>query len=232
MYAMPESLEEVAAEYVQLIRRVQPHGPYNLMGWCVAGALSFEIARLLGEAGEQITNLYLMDSWLPRYIARQPLFRRFISDYTLRWGLIIADWRAYRSGRQPLSAFLNNRNGVKTLRQLWNKFRNAPPEEAAPAADEISRRDYDLWLLHYLQSITSKYEPRPIAGKLTLFRSRQEPTGLLFDPLAGWGSYAKGGVELHMVDGDHFTMFQNPGAQQMAKLITDSMALAPAAAKI
>ncbi len=232
MYAMPESLEEVAAEYVQLIRRVQPHGPYNLMGWCVAGALSFEIARLLGEAGEQITNLYLMDSWLPRYIARQPLFRRFISDYTLRWGLIIADWRAYRSGRQPLSAFLNNRNGVKTLRQLWNKFRNAPPEEAAPAADEISRRDYDLWLLHYLQSITSKYEPRPIAGKLTLFRSRKEPTGLLFDPLAGWGSYAKGGVELHMVDGDHFTMFQNPGAQQMAKLITDSMALAPAAAKI
>ncbi len=34
---MPQTLEDVATEYVQLIRRVQPRGPYNLMGWCIAG---------------------------------------------------------------------------------------------------------------------------------------------------------------------------------------------------
>ncbi|MDP9064506.1 MAG: condensation domain-containing protein, partial [Pseudomonadota bacterium] len=37
---LPTSLEEIAAGYVALIRRVQPQGPYDLMGWCVAGALA------------------------------------------------------------------------------------------------------------------------------------------------------------------------------------------------
>jgi thioesterase domain-containing protein len=39
---------------------------------------------------------------------------------------------------------------------------------------------------------------------------------MLFDPLAGWGRFARGGIELEMVDGNHHTMFQDPGATQMA----------------
>jgi thioesterase domain-containing protein len=50
---------------------------------------------------------------------------------------------------------------------------------------------------------------------VTLFRSVDEPTGWLFDPLAGWGAFADE-VELVMVDGDHFTMFHEAGARQMA----------------
>jgi non-ribosomal peptide synthetase component F/thioesterase domain-containing protein/acyl carrier protein len=219
--AMPESLEEVAAGYVQLIQRVQPNGPYNLMGWCVAGALSFEIARQLTAANKQVTNLYLMDAWLPRYIARQPPLRRLVSDYTLRLGLILADWRMFRAGQQSFADFLNNRNSVKGLKRLWNLVRKAPLEPSQ--LKELSRADYDVWLLHYLQSITNKYEPGRFSGKLTLFRSEQEPTGLLFDPLAGWGPYAEGGVELVMVAGDHFTMFQDPGAGQIAAHITRAM---------
>jgi non-ribosomal peptide synthetase component F len=221
--AMPESLEEVAAGYVQLIQRVQPNGPYNLMGWCVAGALSFEIARQLTAADKEVTNLYLMDAWLPRYIERQPPLRRLVSDYTLRLGLILADWRMFRSGLKTFAEFLNNRNSVKALRRLWDSVRKAPLERSAELTEELSRADYDVWLLHYLQSITNKYEPGRFAGKLTLFRSELEPTGLLFDPLAGWGSYAEGGVELVMVAGDHFTMFQDPGATQIAKHITTGM---------
>jgi thioesterase domain-containing protein len=202
---------------------VQPNGPYNLMGWCVAGALSFEIARQLIAADKEVTNLYLMDAWLPRYIERQPPLRRLVSEYTLRLGLILADWRMFRSGRQTFADFLNNRNSVKGLRRLWDSVRKAPLEPNAQLTEELSRADYDVWLLHYLQSITNKYEPGRFPGKLILFRSELEPTGLLFDPLAGWGSYADGGVELVMVAGDHFTMFQDPGAGQIAAHITKGM---------
>jgi len=31
---LPGTLEEIAAEYVTLIRRVHPNGPYVLAGWC------------------------------------------------------------------------------------------------------------------------------------------------------------------------------------------------------
>ena len=95
--------------------------------------------------------------------------------------------------------------------------------EDMAARKERSREDYDKWLLHYLQSVTAKYEPRKYSGPLTLFRSLKEPTGWRFDPLAGWGAYADS-VELVMVSGDHYSMFQESGAQQMAQRITDILA--------
>jgi len=218
---MPATLEEVAAGYVQLIHRVQPQGPYNLMGWCVAGALAFEIARQLAEAKKPVTSLYLMDSWVPRYIQRQPPLRRLIADYSLRWQLVRADWRLVEQKRLVIRDFLNKRNGIKSLRTRWNRIHQRREDiDDLAARKEQSREDYDKWLLQYLQSITAKYEPRRYPGRLTLFRSHEEPTGWLFDPLAGWGEFADS-VELVMVAGDHYTMFQATGAQQIAERMSE-----------
>jgi thioesterase domain-containing protein len=48
----------------------------------------------------------------------------------------------------------------------------------------------------------------------------------MFDPLAGWGQFAGGGIELAMVEGNHFTMFQDPGATQMAERMAPVLAAA------
>ena len=94
-----------------------------------------------------------------------------------------------------------------------NGYANA--EDTAQQTSE----DYDRWLLNYLQELTAKYEPGTYGGVVTLFRSKKEPTGLFFDPEAGWGRFAAAGVNLHMVSGDHLTMFQNKGAEEMAEVI-------------
>src|SRR5262249_40214179 len=39
------SMEEIAADYVKLIRAAQPKGPYILIGLCVAGAIAYEVAQ-------------------------------------------------------------------------------------------------------------------------------------------------------------------------------------------
>jgi non-ribosomal peptide synthetase component F/thioesterase domain-containing protein len=217
---MPQTLEEVAAGYVELIRRVQPAGPYSVMGWCVAGALAFEIARQLRAADLEVANLYLMDSWLPKYIARQPPLRRFISNYSLRWQLLLQDWRRMRAGQQSWSTFLDNRISLQRVLGIWKRKRPKAWATSESDAIDFTREDYDLWLLRYLQALTNAYEPRDYDGRLTLFRSKLEPTGWLFDPLAGWGKYARQGVELSMVAGDHHTMFQDPGAGQMGEIIS------------
>jgi non-ribosomal peptide synthetase component F/thioesterase domain-containing protein/acyl carrier protein len=212
---LPQTLEEIATEYVRLIRRVHPTGPYVLAGWCVAGALAFEIARQLSAAGAQVSQVFLMDSWAPDYFSRLPLQRRLIGTYSLRWQLTRADWRRYRSGQQSFAQFIEQRASVQRLRRLWGRLaaRTSRGESIDMAGGP---EQYDKWLLEYLQSITRRYEPKRYSGRITLFRSTLEPTGWLFDPLAGWGAYAQGGVELVMVEGNHFTMFQDPGATQMA----------------
>jgi thioesterase domain-containing protein len=64
--------------------------------------------------------------------------------------------------------------------------------------------------------VTERYTPKPYHGAVTLLRSRLEPTGWLFQQDAGWGAYAPKGVDVQFVDGNHFTMFQDPGSTQMA----------------
>jgi non-ribosomal peptide synthetase component F/thioesterase domain-containing protein len=215
--SLPQSLEEVAAEYVKLIRHAHPAGPCVLAGWCVAGALAFEIARQMSAAGAQVSEVFLIDSWAPGYFTRLAPLRRFIGWNSLRWQLARDDWRRFRSGEHTWPQFIERRRTLRGVWHLWKRLAGrASP--ASPIAAATAQELHDRWLLDYLRMLTDRYEPRSYDGHITLFRSTREPTGWLFDPLAGWGRFAHtGAVTLEMIEGDHFTMFQDPGATQMAR---------------
>jgi non-ribosomal peptide synthetase component F/thioesterase domain-containing protein len=210
--SLPDTLEDIAAGYVGLIRRVQPQGPYDLMGWCVAGALAFEIARQLADEKQEISHLFLIDSWVPGYFKRLPKLRGIVAVYSLRAALIFADWRRVLTSQISMRRFITQRTIYKRLRRLFTRSNAA----VMPEEEQASPETYDQWLLAYLQRVTNNYSPRPYEGKVTLLRSRLEPTGLFFQDDAGWGAFASSGVNVRFVDGNHFTMFQDPGSTQMA----------------
>jgi N-(5-amino-5-carboxypentanoyl)-L-cysteinyl-D-valine synthase len=58
-----ESIEALAEYYLDQIRRIQPRGPYSLLGWSFGGVLSVELARQLAVAGERIDHLLLIDPY-------------------------------------------------------------------------------------------------------------------------------------------------------------------------
>ena len=52
--AVLDSVEAYANYYLDHIRRVQPSGPYHLLGWSMGGDFAYEIARgLLRQEGDQ-----------------------------------------------------------------------------------------------------------------------------------------------------------------------------------
>src|SRR6267142_1811949 len=55
-------IEEMAALYVKEIRRVQPHGPYFMGGYCLGGTIAYEMAQQLRAGGEQVALLALFDT--------------------------------------------------------------------------------------------------------------------------------------------------------------------------
>src|SRR5581483_7775860 len=131
---LPQTLEEIATEYVNLIRRVHPTGPYVLAGWCVAGALAFEIARQLSAARQRVSNVFLIDSWAPGYFARLPLLRRLIGNYSLRWQLAHADWLRFRSGQQTFAHFMEQRGSVQKVRRMFALLSGRKKQEHLPQA--------------------------------------------------------------------------------------------------
>jgi len=57
-----DTIDALAARYVEEIRRVQPNGPYHLLGWSLGGLIAYEISVRLRQAGEQVALLAMMDS--------------------------------------------------------------------------------------------------------------------------------------------------------------------------
>ena len=55
-------IEALAARHVRAIRKVRPHGPYIVGGFCLAGLIALEVARQLTAAGEMIERLFLVDA--------------------------------------------------------------------------------------------------------------------------------------------------------------------------
>ncbi|MGW0026967.1 non-ribosomal peptide synthase/polyketide synthase [Rhodococcus sp. NPDC003383] len=59
-----DTIRALAHRYVQEIRRVQPHGPYHLLGWSLGGVIAHAVAVELRRAGEVVDTLALLDSHL------------------------------------------------------------------------------------------------------------------------------------------------------------------------
>jgi len=59
------SLRQMAADYVEAIRRKQPQGPYHLLGWSLGGALALMVGDLLEQQGQRVAFVGLVDSFVP-----------------------------------------------------------------------------------------------------------------------------------------------------------------------
>ena len=57
------SLVEMAKDYLSAIRKIQPLGPYFLMGYSFGGNVLYEVAHLIRQEGETVALLGMIDSW-------------------------------------------------------------------------------------------------------------------------------------------------------------------------
>jgi enterobactin synthetase component F len=57
------SVADMARTYVDAVRRVQPAGPYYLMGWSFGGVVAQAMAGRLEAEGEEVRRLFLLDSY-------------------------------------------------------------------------------------------------------------------------------------------------------------------------
>jgi thioesterase domain-containing protein len=105
------SFEAAALDYVERIRRIQPHGPYCLLGWSLGGRLAVSMARHLEDQGQELAFVGLVDmgalleleevtaAEMARLEAQRPVyaaaaqgvFRTEVSELTTEHGLTADD---------------------------------------------------------------------------------------------------------------------------------------------
>ncbi len=55
-------IENIAAKYIEILKKYQPTGPYILGGWCYGGVVAHEMACQLEANGEVVEHLIMLDS--------------------------------------------------------------------------------------------------------------------------------------------------------------------------
>jgi acyl-coenzyme A synthetase/AMP-(fatty) acid ligase/thioesterase domain-containing protein/acyl carrier protein len=206
------SVEEMAAYYIDSLRRHQPRGPYRLCGTSAGGVIAFEMANQLGQAGDEVRFLALFDSYGGEY----PKRRKDLSPAKKLKLALRQFLPLHHAGSVTLRAL---REGAKEWVQrrlidldLRFNFRSAP-------------RPYRLRFL-YLQEVCfaarRRYQLRPFSGKIDLFRIEHQPSAELFeqDPLLGWADMAAEGIEVHDLPGYHGQHLREPNVAILARELT------------
>jgi thioesterase domain-containing protein/acyl carrier protein len=177
------SVEDIAAYYLEEIRKIQPHGPYLLGGYSFGGLVSYEIARRLNAEGEKIALLALFDSFYPTKPARLRI-------------------------RDRIQRVLSRGMGY-TFLKFKEKFYSLTSRRVVKGAknDPVSLRDMDVYSVHARAALA--YRPRPYPGKITLFRALDQPPEHEVEPDLGWSAVAQGGVQVHKVPSNHETIFSD-----------------------
>jgi amino acid adenylation domain-containing protein len=207
------TLADVAARMIADMKRVQPHGPYQLAGYSLGGNIVFEMAQQLTRAGEAVHLVTLIDCDGPNYPYMQP----FIT-------------RAAKHVQHALS--LGPRG---TLRYLRDRVRNLgryvgvqQTEELHLYADQEEAAMVPAHVIAALEkSLTpvlrawEKYLPKFYAGDVLLIRANTRPfmVGVVDDdPLLGWGPVV-GGIRTEAIDGDHLQIVNPQYAERLAELL-------------
>jgi amino acid adenylation domain-containing protein len=214
-------LEDVAGEFVKLIREIQPQGPYAVIGWCIGGALAFETAQQLVQMGHEVSFIGIIDGWAPYY--------------TRRWGgawLKAADF-ATRCKRAYAEKRAEGWSVKSLIMSPFTWFRLAPRADANtvssdPELEMIEQRSQEY--SRYLWKLQEAYEPKPYHGRLHVFVSQYRRTGWLADSSLGWGRLARGGAEAVTLEGNHRSIFYGHGASLAAATIAAALE-APSARK-
>ena len=202
-------LEDLAAYYVCDVRRVQPRGPYHLLGYSFGGTLALEMARQLQSDGEEVALLGMLDARTRQY--DQTMARSAPAPARLNQRL-----HRLRGNTGRLTA-------RDRLQYVLVKLHTRSIRFGCKAAAKLNFRQVPAWMRSaYDINLVAieNYRPEPYDGRLVLFRaSEQEHAGGAYD--LGWSQVFEQGVEIHDLPGDHERLFLEPNIDQLAEQICD-----------
>lgn len=190
------TVEEIAARLLERIRLLQPHGPYQFLGYSFGGLLALEAAQQLKAAGQSVSLLAMYDTFAPGGRTVRPFWQRItlhgylIARYPDRLPYLIRRFKEHRTDRMGKI-----------------EFQRAVATGTAEPSLVISRKVEDA-----NSQAAIDYVPRLYEGKIILFRAMQRELHNIFyriDSNNGWCEFAGSGVERVDLPGTHLTVLSD-----------------------
>jgi len=220
-YGEYSSLEEMATEYVEAIKFVDPEGPYFLGGFSYGGLVAYEMAVQLRQQGAEVALLGMMDTPAPDNAARVSQ----LDDATILFGL--ARERARQHGTE-LRLTLGELKRLKTEEEQITLL-----AELLRGANLLPPGLQDQWIFNFIKGfrirldVAVNYAPRRYDRCITVFFATERDTELetsydrvmfdLHDPTLGWDKLTDVPIQVLPVSGFHEMIVREPHVRVLAK---------------
>ncbi|WP_174565448.1 polyketide synthase Pks13 [Rhodococcoides yunnanense] len=209
-----------AAEYVPLIKAIQPEGPYVFVGWSLGGILAYEVARQLEEQGIEVAYVGLLDTVMPgreipdtkdevrRRWERYAAFAKktYDVDYPIPYDKLVD---ADDDGQIRIITDLVKLSGAKIPGGIIEHQRTSWLDNRAIQTAEL--KPYGGHVTLYL---ADKYHDDAIA---------LEPAYATREPHGGWAPVVKD-LEIVQIGGDHLAVVDEPYIGRIAAHMTKKLA--------
>jgi amino acid adenylation domain-containing protein len=199
------SISEMAQTYINEMIAVQPRGSYFLGGWSMGGVVAFEMALQLAAQNLPVGLLALIDSY-PNTVDtaadsddHSDAFFNFARDLGISTQELLV---------------LRETAGTFTEKQLLTHLIELAKKDGVLPADldnAEADRMFDFFKIN--SKALRNYVPRECYRGPTLLLKAESSVG---DLAKVWGAFCSR-IESHVVPGDHYEIFKDPGIQILAR---------------
>jgi thioesterase domain-containing protein/acyl carrier protein len=228
-------LESMAARQIAVMREIQPEGPYHLAGWSFGALLAYEMAQQLQRQGEQVGLLAVLDITAP-VTNFEEVFEPYRDKNKPRVDIdsddpiMLARLIGELAGQEwPVSEEdLRGRNHDEQLRYILDESKRLgiiPQEMGLIEAFRI------LSGYRCRQRAARDYVAEVYPGQLTIFLNNEQSaqeTALrreLYgdDPAQGWSRFSPLPPEVHVLEGSHRSIIDEPRVAVLAEKLKTLM---------
>ncbi len=189
------TIESMAAYYLDAIRHNQPKGPYYLGGFCFGGVVAYEMACQLQKIGEKAALLVLVDASAPGYAVEKGRFNfKEAGDMLANIPIWLHDFfQMHPSERKVVVRRRFKRIAKAVERTVGIEAEMTPLEIIGEHVHVMEAPKHRRHLMEIHMQAIMKYRTPIYQGRVTAIRVRGMP---LFSRRAydmGWSKVAKGG---------------------------------------
>ena len=207
-----DNIEEMVAHYVNIIRTVQPNGPYRLGGWSMGGILAFEIAKLLSGMGQVVEKLFLIDS---HTIERQQQPQYNELDY-LR--IFLEDIGGLPGSAYDITKYsdpnISEAGAISIIEKEIRTFR-----WGCETITDYERKSLSTQYCVFKQNLNAltNHELNFTAKNIVLFAAEEgREASENSTHYSKWRKYSDGDLKMVAIPGNHYTVLRDGNVEKLA----------------
>lgn len=227
------SIEKIAANYIESIRKVQSEGPYILGGYSGGGLIAYEMAYQLAKQGQKVDKLIILDTFMPgsTYFDEIKDITFNHMDHHALFLVALASRYETRSGSTasisynvllPMEPEKRIEYVAKYLVENTNSMRTFE--------SQLREVNKNIKVSQYLATACYEYKFKKFPEILDLilircksFVKNDSKSGLsikvsTYDHGENWQTYIPNPINIYDIDCDHFELIHSPYLHEVTKI--------------